>query len=516
VDYTTATVRPSIPRRSAAERPRDSRPYHGARLASHRPAAVAQRRLAEFVNASPRVQASLSSLPARASGRGPPVIQRAIAYNAPQVPAGLAPALTPAMTAYNVYAAAHLADNTEASLHEEFRLLDVAERTINLYLRNNGGRVSNAQRLYLFGLLSGAEADHLALVRRTQQHGRRLWLRNEGGLGAGEAVRRRGIWGSLTANAGNVQVQGGAAFQTEVHAGFARLLQGAHGTQLLGDLNANRGAADQEIHIAENHAATYAHHRQAHDPTASFAAPMGLITRLAGQATAHLQGAAAPGAGTGSFVQLAPPRVLHGLEDHMADTGMRALHMPRFVTLGHELGHARRMRTGTALDHGWGAAHPVTDPVERGSWGEPEEYANIRGQENAIRNEHQMPNRMYHTTLGGARAARNQVAVDAGIRNLDGWLHSLRGYLTLRQRDAYADAIMTVRVDFTRAGASDAVTAVMLRRIATLRSELRWHYAASVGHSVRSALTPTRNKLLVLGGLAVAGIGAYLAQRKKR
>jgi len=573
VDHAAALARTPVLRRSAAERPRDSRPYAGIRLASHRPAAVAQRRLADFVNASPRVQATVPSLPARASGRGPPVIQRAIAYNAPQVPGGLQAALTPEITAYNVYAAGHLADNTEASLHVEFRLLDLAERTINAYLRDHGGAVSDPERLYLFTLLRAAQTDHVALTDRTVAANRQLWVRGAAGLGALENARRQTLWQSLLARGGNIQVAGAAGFQSNINAGFARLLQGPHGTGLLEELNAAPppgGGVDRRVLIAADHTANYP--PASPPPAASFARDIASVHPPVRNLNERLAGGGA-NTGSGSYVQIVP-HAPATLDDYGSDTGGRAIFSPGFNTLGHELGHARHHLRGTTER---GAPHATLDDR---LWSNPEERANITHEENPIRAEHGLPIRSYHATIHRQRELRTRAQLQGRLdtawatvpRHLQGILgprffaglanelentlnlHSPGdvdafqtrvGVLRLRIGQAMPGAIRTYRaqlqqrLDTARATVppylrdiivprlfgdldrelqdtldlrSAADVAAFERRITALPGLIR---AAIPRARLRWALRPTRGKLLALGALATAALGIHLAAQRR-
>ena len=72
--------------------------------------------------------------------------------------------------------------------------------------------------------------------------------------------------------------------------------------------------------------------------------------------------------------------------------------MPEFVTLGHELSHSERMMKGVSVPF----ASDMDkfgfqgSGVQKRLWNNAAEYVNIAGTENAIRQEHGIPDRQFH------------------------------------------------------------------------------------------------------------------------
>src|SRR5262249_48854568 len=148
----------------------------------------------------------------------------------------------------------------------------------------------------------------------------------------------------------------------------------------------------------------------------SWAAPIADVRH--NQNLHSVRGGGVRNTGTGSFVQIAPT-VPTALDDYSSDTQGRALFSPHFVTLGHDLGHARHSLRGTAEAPAWFHGHALEgQDLERQLWTDPEEYANIRGEENLIRAEQGLPERRYHATIRSGRATTHRFHLQAALDRL--------------------------------------------------------------------------------------------------
>jgi hypothetical protein len=145
------------------------------------------------------------------------------------------------------------------------------------------------------------------------------------------------------------------------------------------------------------------------------------------------------GGGTGSFVKLSEA---HGADAglHLGGRGGEAVLNPGHVTLGHELGHAAKMRAGAlvpAADRDVFPAFGVDSEPEQQLWTNPEELANIEGVENALRTEGGMTPRQYHkpreTVLQRRRLASTRAPLEALMRQ-DSWITLDLAFDALRKK----------------------------------------------------------------------------------
>ncbi len=220
------------------------------------------------------------------------------------------------------------------------------------------------------------------LVGRTLAGGHELWL--PGGIDEVEAGRARALWDSIRGDRGNVKIRGSREFRTNVLADVTKLLQSQHGRDMLADLNrAQGGDRSREVRIGSFWRGVYER-----DEGGSWARPIG-----------DSAGAVSPehgqfGTGAGSHVQIdygAPTGLLAGEHDE-------PLHQPSYITLGHELGHARRNLLGRKRQVGhWGRKGDPTEAAEQDLWSkDPEEFENITKEENPLRVQLGLPARRYH------------------------------------------------------------------------------------------------------------------------
>jgi hypothetical protein len=340
-------------------------------------------------------------------------IQRLLEYEGDQIPEALRESLGTSVALLNNYEDKD--KNTKEALHSQFKMLDDVERGVNRHLRNNAETITDSQRTEMFKLLRQTQEHHVDLTRRNVQQGHDLWLRDGDDLDPQVRENTQNLWKSLVEQSGNIKVQGGDDFQSKTLSGFAQLLQGSHGRGLLQDLNAHQDNEERNIIISDDHRANYLAANNLDHKPGSFASGIAKVKR---REDLHTRKADGPNVGTGSYVQIAPTQPAT-LEDYKSDTHGKPLFTPSFVTLGHELGHARHNLQGTAESIFWGADDPLQGQArERKLWTDPEEYANITGEENLIRAEHEMPERIYHGTIKANRATGHRHDFDTRLQQL--------------------------------------------------------------------------------------------------
>lgn len=110
------------------------------------------------------------------------------------------------------------------------------------------------------------------------------------------------------------------------------------------------------------------------------------------------------GTGTGSYV-----RIQTQGSGRLVGENDQEIFTPEFVTVGHELGHARRLLKGASIPHGLSLdTLGVAAGVDQELWNLPEEFVNIKGVENMIRGEHRIDARKYHSgTATSVRGMKN-------------------------------------------------------------------------------------------------------------
>lgn len=402
-------------------------------------------------------------------------IQRALdATHLQHLPEALRKDLTSRVTAFNQHLETKPKKRSGSShRNQQFRMLHEIEQRANVYLRDNPRAATTPQRQGLFALLRQTEDHHVSATQKAMQAQDPLWLHS--GVQGTDAKHARNLWRSIVAGKGNLHIEGNGDFRAQTHSSIARLLQGKHGRSLLRDLNQKQ--ADQERRITIRRG------------DESAAAPV-----TEGR---NIQGGDQPNVGTGSIVTIADrgdaPASMDAYESGMQGEAISA---PRFVTLGHELGHARHNLAGTAGNVAWFGGEAVQDPVAQALWTNPEEYSNIQGEENPIRAEHGMPQRQYHATIGSGRSTRHRV-------ELGGRLDRLMATVPNEHRGALGPSLGAINGRLTNTDLSVDQNAQTLRAEVeeaerAMPNRIRWEQAKALGN----------------GALGLASSGFDWAKRK--
>ena len=362
-------------------------------------------------------------------------IQRVLSTNRlGQVPPALTEHLTQQIQEFND----HLGTQPEIGQEQQhrdrqFQLLHGIDERINTHLRDNP-EMADEHRAALFSVLRDTEDHHVGATRQAVAAHDPLWLPES--VGAQDAQHARERWGSILGEQGNLRIEGNDDFRAETHSGIAKLLQGAHGRGLLDDVDAPQVDAQKRITIRRDQTST--------------AAPNSMADAI--QHGAH------PSPGTGSTVKIAARGAEPASMDaYSSGTSGEAIFSPRFMTLGHELGHARHSLAGTTRDVMWSndPHDAVQDPIEKALWTDPEEHRNITGEENPLRAEHNMPQRQYHTTRGAGRSTRNRM-------ELTHRLDQLMDTIPNEHADALGPALGEIHGDITNTDLSNPEAAQAL------------------------------------------------------
>lgn len=306
---------------------------------------------------------------------------------------------------------------SQKQVHGQISRLDAIEREANGWLRQEKGSVPAEARQAIFGLLSQTEEHHTELIHQTVQGGHKLWLPESVGKEENEATQD--LWKSLVTGSGNVKTRSeDPDFHKQIHGSFAKLLEGKKGRKLLGDLNApqedegrriilDRDFSDKEHLFAKTDAQT--------QPEGSYSEPIARLEHQKGQPEDQkkqheLLPGNKPNVGTGSYVRLEDEPIPLNQDELQVGEGGEPIHAPRYITLGHELGHARRALRGKNRPDFWEKEKP-----ENALWRNQEEKTNISQTENALRDEHDLPRRQFHTTVGAARATMTRKELNAEL-----------------------------------------------------------------------------------------------------
>lgn len=294
-------------------------------------------------------------------------------------------------------------------IHGQIARLDAIERTANGWLRQEQDKADPKARQAIFGLLSQTEDHHTELIHQTIQGNHELWLPES--VGKDERGETQELFRSLVTESGNVKIRSkNTEFRKQLHGSFAKLLEGKEGRSLLSDLNAPQKEEHRRILIDRDFSDKK--FRQTEDgsqPEGSFAEP---IARLEHDQDLHglLSGSKA-NEGSGSYVRLADEPHPTQEDDFQVGESGEPIHAPRYITLGHELGHARRALQGQSRPEFW----DDTKSLDNALWRNPEEKTNISETENDLRKEHGLPLRKYHGTIGATRAETTRHELNAEL-----------------------------------------------------------------------------------------------------
>jgi hypothetical protein len=438
------------------------------------------------------------------------IVQCKVNYTQKQLPDELKQNLAQKIIVYNTYPLAK--SNQKIALHKQFEMLHGIESTVNAYLKSHSKTIPDKQRLELFRILRQTEKDHIKLTGRLAANGQDIWLGHTN-LSDKKKAQTQRLWHSLRRNQGNVKIQtGDPKFKNEVLSGYVHLLGGDHGRGLLRELN--------KFHSG---------HGQVNDPQKRIVISDSFqqhYERL-GKGGEYKAGSSAEaygslhytdnkdhrkGIGSGSYVQI-QHETPKQLDEYETDKKGKPIHAPKFITLGHELGHARHNLRGNAgYISDWSnkidPKHPLHGDgakLERKKWTGSEEYENIRHEENPIRSEHGLPVRKYHATkkaqLGHKRSAELSNLLDV----LDARVPVEPRYTPLRQQLG----VFIHRINVTTDMANDAQVAALRKDMTTfqrnlptlLRNAQRQHQLSRVRNFLPS------KKQLLIGSLGLLGAG---------
>jgi hypothetical protein len=390
----------------------------------------------------------------------------------------------------------------EGEIHDRSARLHNIERMANAHLRQQKGNVTEHDRTALFGLLSDIENHQTALTRRTLETNSNLWLPDD--VQGEDRQRANELWGSISTNQGNLRIQtDNQEFHHRTLAGVGKLLQGAHGRGLLGELNAPQPENDpnRRVVISDTHQQNLTHAGRPGDYSAG---SWSLARQTGGEDRRQ-------GEGTGSYVQI-QPEAPGNLRQHQMGVDREPIHEPGFITLGHELGHSRRALRGEAQASSWTHDDVSFDELQ---WTAPEERGNITTEENPLRAEHGLAERKYHHTIESAENARKPHAIQQRLNRLYGSIpqEHMRaagqelGLSDLARRHHHLDSSDHQSVDD------------LDRDLAQAESRATWWVRRK---RLGGVLTKGKNLLrgganfvrrtwmpFAVGGLAMAGYGAY-------
>jgi hypothetical protein len=279
-----------------------------------------------------------------------------------------------------------------------------------------------------------------------------------------EAGARDGLlllWRAFVANTGNLRVQGDESllFQQRMHAGVAKLLQEPQGRRLIRELGGPDRGAKMRVTLGSDFTAALAGtlRKQGEGSEAipladlaketeknyEFKTAKGIDPSQYREYTGAANDAAVfnewlehtldrpyfkwsdtlygVGTPTGSYVRI----VGSGTGTLVGENDNEVL-APEFITLGHELGHARRQLSGKTFSSFITPENFGITGVESQLWHDSEELANISGIENALRDEQGLARRRYHIgDLADVRKTKNFKAFEESLfavyERIKGW-----------------------------------------------------------------------------------------------
>lgn len=366
----------------------------------------------------------------------------------------------------------------EEHLGSQFQELHDLERHANGYLRDNPHGVSDEARLGLFDFLRETEAHHVGLTAKSLKAGHDLWLPKS--VKGKERERAQGLYRNIASGKSNIGISSDReAFHYETLSGLGKLLQGQHGRDLIEELDAPQADKERRIEISDDFKGRFKQ-----DPE-SFALGQAAALRDEDRHTLK-QGKA--NEGTGSFVRIYPEPPPKTIGEHQTGVRGEAIHAPSFITLGHELGHARQNLRGTAGTQSWFSGAQITDKSEQVRWSNPEEHRNITQDENALRAEHGLAPRRYHKTIDSQRSEVARSELTGQLEKLaDGLPRGpLKGQLGQLHNEIH-------KADLSNPKSIDAYR----KRVNSGWRQAMWHHTKSYG----------KKALPYLGAAAVLGLG---------
>lgn len=327
----------------------------------------------------------------------------------------------------------------EAVNHYKLRHLHEAEHQAYQWHHTNRANPGHAQMANVKTLLDDIQAEHKKQIATTVDKGYKLWTPTRATMSKSQRQKLDNLW-SATTTGRDTRGQKSKLrifnesrpgedrrretygdFHREIHANTARLLTGAQGRGLVNDLVYGEHAT----HIRPAHSSDRSDDAYVHPGLEEHASP-----RREEEATREayaIEDPHAPGGfrrrrGVGSQVILKPgirdTELSHRDETARDLTGQgqgNAILSPAFLIFGHELGHARnnlhgqnrikhsphlydanklsQTRVNNRLALGNVIPPPGQDLLTR--WRNPEEHQNITGNENPIRDEHNLSRRKY-------------------------------------------------------------------------------------------------------------------------
>jgi hypothetical protein len=332
---------------------------------------------------------------------------------------------------------------------KRIQLLSEMQHEIHRHFRDSAAQEikDSPESKLLLLLLDEIQEEHEKQIQRLSEESDELPI-DERGLSSVEKAEVLQLWQSIVTGTGNLKIteeqvshvtlpptkRQHAGFRSKALSSLARLLQHKQGRKLIRE--ANRGGSDPSMHI------TIA-------PSSKTASPpdkWGGVTFAAGSWEASgidpskgspqktgdedeeltdlpdspdalaayekavrskATGVQLPdgtryrfGPGTGSLVSYIKEH--KDSENRVLATTKREGLSPTFIALGHELGHALRLRRGASVSGGAAPggflekSHGVTSTRKKGLWTEPEELLNIKLVENKLLVENDLAPRLYH------------------------------------------------------------------------------------------------------------------------
>lgn len=355
------------------------------------------------------------------------------------------------------------------------------EGHIHTWFRDHGHLATEDQRQQMAAHLNTLEDHHTDLIGVQMDHNHPLWL--PAGTSVGEAGRANHIWNDLQQNNGNLEINSpDEGVRRRLLASSARLLEGQHGRDMLDELNTPHGGTPglTKVRISDSWQDKFARARRQYQ-TGSWATPQV-------EGTKHEE----DGTGIGSYIQMD----MDGRDMVTGGNNDKGVPMPRYLTLGHELGHALHNLQGQSHKM-MTPAFSALSPEDQAMWSNPEEHANITGHENPLRQEHGLPDRAYHRPPEAVRTNRQLNALKERTNAL-----GRNGIAVPSWVDHYGDdfgfdpdtgqQLFDPQNTATYANADHFFN----RANAQLDSDRRWRIARKVGRGLRA---------VAVAGLGIAG-----------